>query len=343
MTQNPADTGLFSQVISIKEFDDEHTLNISRILDRHYFYCQGPDASKFLQGQLTCNINEVSSFESRLGLHCTAQGRSLSSFRVIQTAANTYLFQCHQSLSESFQQQLGKYMVFSKAEFTIPKEPYTSICVHGKQALQHLQQSWPELQIGTSHKDQLCINERGFCIQIDEQQQLFELWLKAENAEQIWQACEQAGASKYESDFYDWQLIEQGLAVLKQASSEVHIPQMLNYDLINGISFKKGCYTGQEVIARAKYRGQVKRRLQHLLIPNAKTQAQTACDVFRLEDGHSKKSGTVVNSVISPRGLEILAIIAVSDINSTELHLESSIEEKFQTLNLPYAIFNEAN
>lgn len=331
-----------SNRLSIKEFKPADKLNISLINARRYFYCQGSDASKFLQGQLTCNINEVSLSQSRLGLHCTAQGRSLSSFRVIQSAENRYLFQCHQSLYESFQEQLGKYMVFSKAEFTSPEEPYTGICIEGSQALKHLQKTWPELQVG-NEKDHSCINNNGICIQVDQQQQLFELWLPTTVAETFRQAAEQDGAIEYEPAFYDWQLIRQGLAVLNEASSETYIPQMLNYELINGISFNKGCYTGQEVVARAKYRGQVKRRLQRFLLSNTNTVVSTGDDIFSLQNGHSKKAGTVVNSIISPQGLEVLAVISVNELNNTGLHLAKQSHENFQALELPYAIFNEDN
>lgn len=329
---------LFEQLVELNAFNEQAQLNLSPIGLRHYVYCQGVDAEKFLQGQLTCNLKEVTLEQSRLGLHCSPQGRSLTSFRLSKQAEEQYLFQCHQDLGQSFEQQLGKYMVFSKAEFVSAQ--IQGLCLQGTKALDFISQFWPNL-VSSGQADQQEVNQYGCAIQLDSEQQLFELWLQAEQVEAIIAAAKTQGAQLLAAEFYPWQLIQLGRAVLDQDSTETYVPQMLNYELINGISFNKGCYTGQEVVARAKYRGQVKRRLQRYLIEGATAQdLSESADICSEDAGSTKKAGQVVNFVEQPQGLEILAVIAVSQIDNTQLYLAHKQDKKLRALPLPYATFN---
>lgn len=329
---------LSEQLIELSAFDAQAPLNLSPIAKRHYVYCQGVDAEKFLQGQLTCNLKEVDLDNTRLGLHCSPQGRSLTSFRLSKQADEQYLFQCHQDLGQSFEQQLGKYMVFSKAEFASAQ--IQGLCLQGSQALDFVSQFWPDLT-SANRADQQQVNQYGSCIQLDNAQQRFELWLQAEQLEPIMSAAKAQGAQLLTAAFYQWQLIQLGRAVLEQDSTETYVPQMLNYELINGISFNKGCYTGQEVVARAKYRGQVKRRLQRYLIEGATAQdLGENADICSEDAGSTRKAGQVVNFVEQPQGLEILAVIAVSQIDNTQLYLAHKQDKKLRALPLPYATFN---
>jgi len=128
--------------------------------------------------------------------------------------------------------------------------------------------------------------------------------LRAHRAEFLPQlaALGQAGAAQIETD---WKLsdIRAGLAQVYPETSEVFVAQMLNLDLIDGISFSKGCYTGQEIIARTQHLGRIKRRMHRLQLPDAEWRIGQS---LRLGDG---RSGRLVEAIRSASGFEALAVL----------------------------------
>jgi folate-binding protein YgfZ len=151
----------------------------------------GPDAKKFLQGQLTCNLDEVTE-EPRLGAHCNPQGRIISLFRIFLKDEN-YFLQMPPSMIPIALKALKKYAVFFKVE---------------------LSDASSEIKI----------------------------------SEKINQQNKQAE-------------IENGIAEIYPETSEKFLPHELNLPTLGGVSFNKGCFTGQEIIARMQYRGKLKTRL----------------------------------------------------------------------------------
>lgn len=327
-------------------------INIMPIRQQALLVCQGPESAKFLQGQLTCDIQAVTPEQSQFGAHCTPKGRALSSFRLALLEDDTYLMGCHHSVQDIILKQLGKYIVFSKATLEAPKDEWVCIGIDGTDVQQQLQQLGFTPKQHTSRSTQAKLDST-LCIQLDENHNSYELWAPTVQAIDLWNMLA-PNANLRSSDNWNLCLIEAGVAQVQDTTSDVFIPQMLNFDAINAISFTKGCYTGQEIIARTKYRGQVKRRMIRGQVIPSDSNANIAHvgSPILLDD---KEVGIVVLvAKDSSNTYQLLAVVKDSAIESDNLVVSVtnttgkaiSTEEcdtetqKLQMLTLPYAIPN---
>lgn len=220
-----------------------------------FLQISGPDSAKFLQGQLTCDIATATTAHATPGAHCSPKGRMLSSFLIAQRSDGAYWLRVRSDLAESASAALKKYMVFSKAALT-EQTQLLGVGLHGPgaaAAVHAFAGSTPSGQFGVIQ------TAGGFCVQLDAEAQRFEAWLPLDEAEQLIRHC--TGFVTVDSTFWRWLDIRAGMASIGAATTDIFIPQMLNYHLNGGVSFSKGCYTGQEIVARTQYRGQVKRHL----------------------------------------------------------------------------------
>ena len=220
---------------------------------------QGPDSERFLQGQLSCDVREVNASCARWGTYNNPKGRMHASFLISGTAdpAPTYQLRMAADIAAHCQQALSKYIVFSKAEIQSLAEEWLVIGLRGADAGSALEKA-----LGVTLGDDLSAHSTdGWqCIVLSREQSFYELHLSLEQAPDIWdKLCEHAAPAN--NHLWDNALIELGMAEVTAVNQEKLIPQMMNFDLNGGINFKKGCYTGQEVIARLHYRGEAKQRL----------------------------------------------------------------------------------
>jgi hypothetical protein len=219
---------------------------------------QGPDAEKFLQGQLSCDLAAVSISNSCRGAHCTPKGRAIAGFLLAKSADHHYRCLLPASSLPLLQQSLAKYIVFSKAELVDNSEQWAIFGLAGTASEALLTE-----QFGTAPTPALqqLVHDGALCTRLEGAVPRYKLCMPRAAAARFWQmACRQLRPAHSAA----WELlnIRAGIASIDAATSELFIPQMLNYDKLGAISFNKGCYTGQEVISRAHYRGAVKRRMQ---------------------------------------------------------------------------------
>lgn len=290
----------------------------------------GRDAKKFLQGQLTCNLDDVDEQHTVLGALCSYQGKTITNFRVLLDQDTCYLIM-HASLIETVMNYLKKYIAFSKAEMSDVSDQFVLIGCWGEQIEQILQS-----ELGLSH---FAVNEvrpskLGLAVHITDTEPCFEFMSSLADGQKLWGKisgqCEKVPSRQ-------WMLtnIRNGFAEISAATSEQFIPQMLNLDLIGAISFKKGCYTGQEIIARSHYLGKQKRRMFRLRSPSG-VSVKPGMEIF--VGGTPQPAGKVINAAVcEDGGYEILAILKVQSRNDL-LHLEQPNTEKLSLLSLPYAI-----
>ncbi|MDN5534780.1 folate-binding protein YgfZ, partial [Pseudomonas sp.] len=211
---------------------------------------RGSDAGKFLQGQLTCNINYLSQEHASLGARCMVKGRMQSSFRIVPEG-NGYLLAMASELLDAQLADLKKYAVFSKATLTDESTAWARFGLQdGDTALQALGLVVPAAAGSTVRHDGL--------IAIAVSAGRVELWVPAADAEPVRQAL---AAALPEGTLNDWLLgqIRAGIGQVMGPTRELFIPQMINLQAVDGVSFKKGCYTGQEIVARMQYLGKLKR------------------------------------------------------------------------------------
>ncbi len=233
------------------------TTTVSILTDYALLGCSGPDSARFLQGQLTCNVQEVDQTHSRPGAHCTPKGRMVSDFLLAQTGSPEQFFlRLHRETLAALQKALGKYIVFSKAKLRDASEEFLIVGLQGPDAEKTAKTFFgaaPE-SLHASH-----VHNDGVIIRVSTEPR-FECWVAASNAQALWEALTQT-LTVTGPGFWHWLNIRDGSAEIRGQTVEEFIPQMLNMQLTGGISFTKGCYTGQEIVARMQYRGTLKKSL----------------------------------------------------------------------------------
>ena len=288
----------------------------------------GPDAAKFLQGQTTCDLKQVNEENNRAGACCTVKGRLYSSFLIAQLASEQYRLRLRRDIAEDTQQRLAKYIVFSKAKQENLSNSHLIIGLKGAQAEANIKLLFGGCPTQThTHLvvDHIIISCIGH--------QSFECWLTISDAEQHWHTLAN-GLSQVGSKTWELLTIQQGSAEITALTQDLFIPQMLNYQVTGAVSFTKGCYTGQEIVARMQYKGKLKRRLYRVSFSS--DQPVQAGD--EITAGENKSIGNLVNIVhCDNQHHEALAVLTSDLIDKKSLSLTKN-QVNLEVLSLPYAI-----
>ena len=287
---------------------------------------RGSDAGKFLQGQLTCNLNYLDQEHAGLGARCMVKGRMQSSFRIVPEG-NGFLLAMASELLEPQLADLKKYAVFSKATLADESQAWSRFGLQqGDNALQALGLSVPEADGDTCRHEGL--------IAIRASAERVELWAPAERADAVRkQLCDRLP----EGTLNDWLLgqIRAGIGQVMGPTREVFIPQMINLQAVGGVSFKKGCYTGQEIVARMQYLGKLKRRQYRLSLEEGEAPAPGS-EIF--SPVHASSVGEVVIAASTGKGCELLAVLSADSVEDDNLHLGSLEGPRLTLLSLPYEL-----
>lgn len=287
----------------------------------------GADASKFLQGQLTCNLNYLSETRSSLGARCTQKGRMQSSFRIVLEPQGCFLAMARE-LVEPQLADLKKYAVFSKSKLTDDSDNWVRFGLN--QADAALQNLGIELPAETDS-----VARANGLIAIRASEGRAELWAPSEQAETLHQ---QLKAQLPEADINQWTLgqIRAGIGQVMPQTRELFIPQMLNLQAVGGVSFKKGCYTGQEIVARMQYLGKLKRRLYRLSLESNHPQPEPGTPLF--SPTHSSAVGEVVIAAQAPDSIELLAVLTAEAVELGNIQVGDPQGPKLSLLDLPYQL-----
>lgn len=289
---------------------------------------KGPDAVKFLQGQVTCDIRELVNNHTLLGAQCNIKGRMLLCFRALQADSERILLRVDRSLIASGLASLGKYSIFFKATLTDVSEDHISIGIAGPSASAVIKDVFG---IAISGDNQAQLIDKHHIIRITANQ--YECWLTSNDAKTVWRNI--ANTTKVAGQNV-WTLlnIQSGIGDITHETVETFTPQAINFQLVNGINFRKGCYTGQEIVARLHYRGTLKRhmyRFEFALNNNALPRPGTT-----LTNSEGKSVGEIVIAAQKNNTLgELLA--SVVDDEKTDIYLANN-PQKLNPLPLPYAI-----
>ncbi|MBB3104412.1 YgfZ/GcvT domain-containing protein [Azomonas macrocytogenes] len=289
---------------------------------------RGLDASNFLQGQLTCNMKYLTSERSSLGARCTPKGRMQSSFRILADG-DGYLLAMAGDLLEPQITDLKKYAAFSKSALNDESTHWLRFGLYkGDDAILSLGLTLP------NDTDQFVRTDNLIAIRLPGDRA--ELWVKAEKAEQV--ESELAGQLD-KASLNAWLLaqIRAGVGQVFGTTRELFIPQMLNLQALGGVSFKKGCYTGQEIVARMQYQGKLKRRLYRLNTQEL-TDNLPAPGVELFSPVHSSSVGEVVLAASTDRNTELLAVVQEDAIADGRLNLTSLDGPALTLLDLPYEL-----
>ena len=289
---------------------------------------RGPDASKFLQGQLTCNLNYLDAQHSSLGARCTPKGRMQSSFRILPEG-DGYLLAMERELVQTQLADLSKYAAFSKSKLYDESTEWVRFGLNvGDGALVSLGLDLPQ------DADQMITAHGLIAIRLPDGRA--ELWSRAVDAETI---RLRLSAQLREAPLEHWLMaqIRAGIGQVVASTRELFIPQMINLQALGGVSFKKGCYTGQEIVARMQYLGKLKRRLHRLAAENAEAEVPVP-GLELYSPVHGSSVGEVVLAASVDGALELLAVLQEDAAADGRIFLGSPDGLPLTLLDLPYML-----
>lgn len=289
---------------------------------------RGPEAKKFLQGQLTCNLDYLENGSSSLGARCTPKGRMLSSFRILPQG-DGYLLALDKELLEPQMADLHKYAVFSKVRLSDESAAWRRFGIRADTPTQErLAPGLGQDGGATSWRDGI-----GY-VRLDNQR--LEAWVPTDQSANFQRDL--AGLLG-ELPLPSWLLtqIRAGVGQVFGATRELFIPQMINLQAVGGVSFRKGCYTGQEIVARMQYLGKLKRHLYRLTVNGSPPALATQL----FSPVHGSAVGEVVLAAPAGRGCELLAVVQDDAVTDNHLHLGGADGPSLQVLDLPYALDKE--
>ncbi|MFT5888826.1 MAG: folate-binding protein YgfZ [Zhongshania sp.] len=314
---------------------DPEKLHLSPLSQYGFLAIEGPECSKFLQGQTTCDWRVISPEQASLGSYCNIKGRMVISFIAGMASPENALLRLSADTVDSGRDTLGKYIVFSKAKIRNASNERVAIGISGKAARQHLQTIFAELPDKAMAQ---ISGDQGIIIQMDEAGQRFEFWGLCEQAVNIWQQLS-PNAQICRADYWETLNIAAGIGEVCASSQDMFIPQMLNYQAIGGVSFSKGCYTGQEVVARMQYRGKLKRRLYSARIAASELNYPAGTELF---SGDAEQSiGNLVSMVNGDQGSELLAVLTEEAVAGKQIHFSDS-SALLTVTELPYSVPSKA-
>ncbi|HSI45272.1 MAG TPA: folate-binding protein [Methylophilus sp.] len=251
----------------------------------------GADALTFLQGQFTNDIKLVQDAAQFTG-YCTAKGRLLALFYAFSINEVTYL-QCPRALIPELVKRLRMFVMRSKVVVEDVSEQFICLGLASADSAAHIQ----HLPI---HPHETSQTPWGTLIRLTDShgKQRAQLIVEASQAEQAWKTL---AATFNPTDSHQWDALEiqAGIPQVYKATQEQFVPQMVNLDALNGINFKKGCYTGQEIVARTHYLGKVKRRTILATLPDTAT-APNIGDA--LQDAKQQEAGQIVRIAPNKQG-----------------------------------------
>jgi hypothetical protein len=281
---------------------------------------QGEDAAKFLHGQLTQDFSLLGLGDARLAAFCSAKGRMLASFMGFKRSHSDILLICPRDLLTSTLKRLSMFVLRAKVTLKDESEDWTLLGIAGPE-LDKLSSSprkpWEKLDLATSHVIGLYPAD-GIARALWVAPKALPLPTGAPMTHEIWQ----------------WSDVISGVTLISQAVSDAFVPQMLNYESVGGVNFKKGCYPGQEVVARSQFRGTLKRRgyLVHAALP-----LKAGDELFDKTD-LSQPCGLVALAAPSPDGgYDAWVSLQVSAAESAQLQVGAQ-GLPVRVLALPYPL-----
>jgi len=286
----------------------------------------GDDARSFLHAQLTNDINHLPADQARPAGWCSAKGRLLASF-IVLPRPDGFLLQLAADLVPPVAKRLGMFVLRAKVKISDLGQRYSQLGVWGERALVRL----AELGVTLGQSPMAVTNGDELTAVRVERDRVLVIAPPAQ-VERI-----EAGLGAVISDEDEWTLLEirAGRALIEQATQDLFVPQMVNLEAVGGVDFKKGCYPGQEIVARAQYRGQIKRRMVRGRL-DARVEAHAGTELYS-DDLPGQASGTVVSVAAANGSRELLAVVPITAVEGGTAIRVAPAGPAIEILSLPYA------
>lgn len=252
----------------------------------------GDDAAAFLHAQLTNDVQSLPVGAAQWNGWCTAKGRLLATFLLVRRE-DGFLLMLPAEIAPGVTKRLAMFVLRSKVKIADISPQQVRMGFAGKSAgviaARHF---------GHTPDPMRSVDKDGAaCIALDGER--FVILAPAEPAPHLWDALSQ-NARQAGADAWELSLIHAGIPTVTAATQEQFVPQMANFELLGGVSFKKGCYPGQEIVARMQYRGGLKKRMARVHI-GGDARPVPGQDVYSAAFG-DQSAGTLVNVAPSPEG-----------------------------------------
>lgn len=289
----------------------------------------GAEAQAFLHNQLTCDVAALASRKSTYGSYCNPKGRVLATFLLWHLGEDFYM-QLPSTLREPTQKQLSKYILRAKVKAEAADE-WTLFGISGRDAralVDHAVRASPEM-------DHNVADAAGTMV-IKLPGERYQIAAPREKAQAVLTSLA-SGSEKAAPEHWDWLDIRAGVPVILPETQEAFVPQMVNLDLVGGVSLTKGCFPGQEIVARMHYRGTLKQRMY--LANIATNERPQPGDKLYSPDFREQACGTIVNAAPSPEGgQDVLAVIQIASAEKGEVHWKTPGGAILKRMPLPYAV-----
>lgn len=285
---------------------------------------EGDDAAKFIHGQLTQDFSLLDINNARLAAFCSAKGRMQASFVGFKRSATEILLICSLDILPTTLKRLSMFVMRAKAKLSDVSAEYELFGLVGsatKTIADAPYSVWAKAEIG--------------------QATIVNLYPADGVPRQLWLAPVGTPAPNglaLSHELWLWTEVRSGVATLSAPVFEAFVPQMLNYESVGGVNFKKGCYPGQEIVARSQFRGTLKRRA---FVVHADATLTAGDEVFAADDG-TQPAATVVQAAPAPQGgFDAIVSAQLSAVDRGTLHLGSDQGPALQILPLPYVLLDD--
>lgn len=293
--------------------------------------CRGVDAQAFLHGQLSNDVKQLTPERSEYAAYCSAKGRMLANFLLWQEDSAYYL-QLARSLVPAMQKRLAMFVLRASVKLADASESRAILGLAGGAAVAALRE-WFVALPREAHE---VVHEPAAGTLIALPGARYQLIAEVETAKRLWDRLA-AVLTPVGTPCWDWLEIRNGIPLITPATQDQFVPQMANMDLIGAVDFKKGCYPGQEIVARTQYLGQLKRRM--VLAHVAADAAPKPGDELFSSALEGQASGMVVNAQTAPDGgYDLLAVIQTASIAQATVRLKSAAGPGLDIQPLPYQI-----
>ncbi len=293
----------------------------------------GEDACRFLHNQLTNDVEHLGDNEVRLAGYCSPKGRLMATFLMWRDADSIFL-QLPRAIQAPLQQRLHMFVLRAKAKLFDASGDQVVFGLGGAKAENVLKSMFDTLPPTPYSKQEHAL---GTLIRVADAfgSPRFQWLTSAATAHSVWPPLTAALATGGNEAWHLSQ-VHAGVPQIEPATQEKFVPQMVNFELLGGVNFKKGCYPGQEIVARSQYLGKLKRRTTLVTIPDAT--AKAGDEVFAPSDP-AQPCGMVVNAAANGAGgVDALVEMKMTAIGEGDARLGSASGVVLQFLSLPYAI-----
>ncbi len=283
---------------------------------------EGADAAHFLHGQLTQDVEHLGDGQARLAGYCSAKGRLLASFVLWRAQPDTVFLACSADVLPAALKRLSMFVLRAKCKLADAGAAWRLVGLAGPSALAWAGDAWPVAawRVGGANAGRL--------IRLPD--------VAGVPRALLMQPSGEAPPALPALPLPYWQALEvaSGVPVVVAATVEQFVPQMVNLELVGGVNFQKGCYPGQEVVARSQYRGTLKRRA---FLCRTAAPAAPGQEVFAADDP-SQPAGLVANAAPLPDGGHLALVELKLAALEQPLHLGAPDGPALHRVAMPYPV-----